>query len=224
MRMGLQGVIRGKPVRTTIQDKAAPCPLDHVNRQFQAPSPEHALGVGLHLCRDMAGLRLRGLRHRRLCPPHRRLAGQPDGACGFVLDALEQALHERALSARAWCITRIAASQYLSASLHRALGRSRDRALRRQRRATAMTTRWPRRSTASTRPRSSIGAGPWRSFEAVEYATLEWVDWFNNRRLLEPIGNIPPAEAEERYYAMLESRHGRVTQNKRPPANPGRFN
>ncbi|BCH19688.1 hypothetical protein MesoLjLa_65390 (plasmid) [Mesorhizobium sp. L-2-11] len=41
--------------------------------------------------------------------------------------------------------------------------------------------------------------GPWRSFEAVEFATLEWVDWFNNRRLLEPIGNIPPAEAEERY-------------------------
>jgi hypothetical protein len=46
--------------------------------------------------------------------------------------------------------------------------------------------------------------GPWRSFEAVEFATLEWVDWFNNRRLMEPIGNIPPAEAEERYYAMLE--------------------
>ena len=45
--------------------------------------------------------------------------------------------------------------------------------------------------------------GPWRNFEAVEFATLEWVDWFNNRRLLEPIGNIPPAEAEERYYAML---------------------
>ena len=40
--------------------------------------------------------------------------------------------------------------------------------------------------------------GPWRSFEAVELATLEWVDWFNNRRLLEPIGNIPPAEAEDR--------------------------
>ena len=46
--------------------------------------------------------------------------------------------------------------------------------------------------------------GPWRSFEAVEFATLEWVDWFNNRRLLEPIGNIPPAEAEARYYAQLE--------------------
>ena len=46
--------------------------------------------------------------------------------------------------------------------------------------------------------------GPWRSFEAVELATLEWLDWFNDRRLLEPIGNIPPAEAEEPHYAMLE--------------------
>jgi putative transposase len=63
--------------------------------------------------------------------------------------------------------------------------------------------RWRRRNDQ----RSLQGGGhrgPWRSFEAVEFATLEWVDWFNNRRLLEPIGNIPPAEAEERYYAMLE--------------------
>ena len=46
--------------------------------------------------------------------------------------------------------------------------------------------------------------GPWRSFEAVEFATLEWVDWFNNRRLLGPIGNRPPAEAEAAYYDQLE--------------------
>lgn len=42
--------------------------------------------------------------------------------------------------------------------------------------------------------------GPWRSLDAVEYATLEWVDWFNNRRLLEPIGYVPPAEFEAEYY------------------------
>jgi transposase InsO family protein len=47
--------------------------------------------------------------------------------------------------------------------------------------------------------------GPWRSFEVVEFATLEWVDWFNNRRLLEPIGNIPPAEAEQNYYAAMDN-------------------
>lgn len=47
-------------------------------------------------------------------------------------------------------------------------------------------------------------SGPWRSLDAVEFATLEWVDWFNNRRLLEPIGNIPPAEAEACFHADLE--------------------
>ena len=46
---------------------------------------------------------------------------------------------------------------------------------------------------------------PWRNFEAVEYATLEWVDWFNHRRLLEPIGNIPPAEAEAHSYAAIDT-------------------
>jgi putative transposase len=46
--------------------------------------------------------------------------------------------------------------------------------------------------------------GPWRNIEAVEFATLEWVGWYNTRRLLEPIGNMPPAEAEARYYAQLE--------------------
>ena len=47
--------------------------------------------------------------------------------------------------------------------------------------------------------------GPWKGLDAVEYATLEWVDWFNNRRLLEPIGNIPPIEREAEYYRLLES-------------------
>ena len=46
--------------------------------------------------------------------------------------------------------------------------------------------------------------GPWKNIEDVEYATLEWVDWFNNRRLLEPIGNVPPAEYEMMYYRQLE--------------------
>jgi transposase InsO family protein len=47
--------------------------------------------------------------------------------------------------------------------------------------------------------------GPWRSLEAVEYATLEWVHWFNTSRLLEPIGNIPPAEAEANHYAATRN-------------------
>ena len=47
--------------------------------------------------------------------------------------------------------------------------------------------------------------GPWRNIEAVEFATLDWVDWFNHRRLLEPIGNIPPAEAEARFYKEIDT-------------------
>lgn len=64
--------------------------------------------------------------------------------------------------------------------------------------------------------------GPWRTFDAVEYATLEWVDWFNNRRLLEPIGNIPPAEAEQRYYAALDATpHRRNNLNQPASGKPG---
>jgi len=48
-------------------------------------------------------------------------------------------------------------------------------------------------------------SGPWRNVEAVEYATPEWVDWFNNRHLLEPIGTIPPAKAEAHFYTALET-------------------
>jgi len=52
---------------------------------------------------------------------------------------------------------------------------------------------------------TTSGAKPLTRSEAVEFATLEWVDWFNNRRLLEPIGNIPPAQAEAHFYAALET-------------------
>ena len=82
--MGLEGIIREQAtIRTTVSDKAAsPCPLDHVNRQFHAPGvAEHAMGLRLHLRRDLDRLRLCRLCHRHLCPPDRRLAGEPDGAC-----------------------------------------------------------------------------------------------------------------------------------------------
>ena len=81
--LGLQGVIRGKPVRTTISDKATPCPLDHVNRQFKAAAPECAVALRLHLCGDLGGLRLRRLRHRCLRAAHRRLARVTNGARGL---------------------------------------------------------------------------------------------------------------------------------------------
>jgi hypothetical protein len=79
--LGLQGVIRGKPIRTTVQDKAAPCPLDHVNRVFHAPAPNRLWVSDFYLRLDLVGLRLCRLRHRRLCAAYRRLARIADAPC-----------------------------------------------------------------------------------------------------------------------------------------------
>jgi hypothetical protein len=66
--------------------------------------------------------------------------------------------------------------------------------------------------------------GPWTSAHAVERETLKWVDWFNNRRLLDPIGYITPAEAEEAVYANMNAcRYRRVRRPKQSPVKPGRF-
>jgi len=122
----------------------------------------------------------------------------------FVLDALEQALHERRPFAGGGLVCHSdRGSQYVSIRYTERLaeagiepsvgsvGDSYDNAL-------AETVIGLFKAEVIHR------RGPWRSFEAVEFATLEWVDWFNNRRLLEPIGNIPPAEAEARYYAQAK--------------------
>jgi putative transposase len=201
--MGLAGVIRGKLVRTTVQDKAAPCPLDHVNRVFHAPAP-NVLWVSdftyvstwtgfvyVAFVIDVYARRIVGWRVSRTAH------------ASFVLDALEQALHERRPVRRGGLVHHSdRGSQYVSIRYTERLaeagiepsvgsvGDSYDNAL-------AETINGLYKAEVIHR------RGPWRSFEAVEFATLEWVDWFNNRRLLEPIGNIPPAEAEERYYAML---------------------
>ena len=124
---------------------------------------------------------------------------------GFVLDALEQALHERRpLQVGGLVHHSDRGSQYLAlrytAHLAEAgiepsvgsVGDSYDNALAETINGLYKTEVIHRR-------------GPWRSFETVEFATLEWVDWFNNRRLLEPIGNMPPAEAEARYYAQTKA-------------------
>src|SRR3954447_5660327 len=65
--------------------------------------------------------------------------------------------------------------------------------------------------------------GPWRSFEAVEFATLEWVDWFNHRRLLEPIETSRQQRPKTATTLRSTASHGSVTQTKQPPGNPGRF-
>ena len=202
--MGLQGVIRGKPVRTTIQDKAAPCPLDHVNRVFHAPAPNRLWLSDFTYVSTWAGFVYVAF---VIDAYARRIVGwrvSRTAHASFVLDALEQALHERRPMHRGGLVHHSdRGSQYVSIRYTERLaeagiepsvgsvGDSYDNAL-------AETINGLYKAEVIHR------RGPWRSFEAVEFATLTWVDWFNNRRLLEPIGNIPPAEAEERYYAMLD--------------------
>lgn len=123
---------------------------------------------------------------------------------GFVLDALEQALHDRRPAHGGGLVHHSDKGvQYVSIRYFERLaeagielsvgsvGDSYDNAL-------AETINGLYKAEVIHR------RGPWRAFEAVEFATPEWVDWFNHRRLLEPIGNIPPAEAEEQYYAILD--------------------
>jgi len=202
--MGLQGVIRGKPVKTTISDKAAACPLDHVNRQFQAPRPNALWVSDFTYVATWAGFVYVAF---VIDTYARRIVGwrvSRTAHTSFVLDALDQALHERRPIHRAGLVHHSdRGSQYVSIKYTERLaeagiepsvgsvGDSYDNAL-------AETINGLYKAELIHR------RGPWRSFEAVEFATLEWVDWFNHRRLLEPIGNIPPAEAEDRYYAMLE--------------------
>ena len=202
--MGLHGVIRGKPIRTTSSDKAAPCPRDHVNRQFHAPAPNRLWVSDFTYVSTWAGFVYVAFVIDTFA---RRIVGwraSRTAHAAFVLDALEQALHDRRPLHRSGLVHHSdRGSQYVSIKYTERLkdagvepsvgtvGDSYDNAL-------AETINGLYKAEVIHR------RGPWRSFEAVEFATLEWVDWFNNRRLLEPIGNIPPAEAEERYYAILD--------------------
>jgi transposase InsO family protein len=200
--LGLQGAIRGKPVRTTLSDKAAPCPLDHVNRRFHAPAPNLLWLSDFTYVSTWSGFVYVAF---VIDAYARRIVGwrvSRTAHANFVLDALEQALHERRPVHRAGLVHHSdRGSQYVSIKYTERLaeagiepsvgsvGDSYDNAL-------AETINGLYKAEVIHR------RGPWRSFEAVEFATLTWVDWFNNRRLLEPIGNIPPAEAEARFYAM----------------------
>jgi putative transposase len=203
-QMGLEGTIRGKPVRTTVRDKAGPCPLDRVNRQFQAPAPNMLWVSDFTYVASWTGFVYVAF---VIDAYARRIVGwrvSRTAHAGFVLDALEQALHERRpLRGSGLVHHSDRGVQYVSIKYTERLaaagiepsvgsvGDSYDNAL-------AETINGLYKAEVIHR------RGPWRSFEAVEFATLEWVDWFNNRRILEPIGAMPPAEAEERYYAMLE--------------------
>jgi putative transposase len=196
--LGLQGAVRGRKCRTTFAAPSAERPLDLVKRQFQANRPNQLWVADFTYVATWAGFvyvafvidvfarRIIGWRVARSM--HAEL----------VLDALEQALWSRS-GTHGVIHHSDRGSQYLAIRYSERLaevkaqpsvgsvGDSYDNALAETIIGLYKTEVIHRR-------------GPWRHLEAVEYATLEWVDWFNHRRLLEPIGNIPPAELEASYY------------------------
>ncbi|WP_431017829.1 IS3 family transposase [Burkholderia gladioli] len=204
-RLGLQGAVRGKRVRTTIPDVSAPRPLDRVNRQFKADRPNQLwvsdftyvstwqgwLYVAFVI--DVFARRIVGWRVSRTM------------RTDFVLDALEQALYARQPGDDGTLIHHsVRGSQYVSIRYTERLaeagiepsvgsrGDSYDNALAETINGLYKTELIHRRA-------------PWKTRESVELATLEWVAWYNHHRLMKPLGYIPPAEAETNYYRQLRN-------------------
>lgn len=200
-RLGLQGVRRGKRIRTTVPDTSMACPLDRVNRQFSADRPNQLWVSDFTYVSTWQGWQYVAFVIDVFA---RRIVGWRVSSAmttDFVLDALEQALYER--QPQDGLIHHSdSGSQYVSIRYSERLaeaaiapsvgsrGDSYDNAL-------AETINGLYKAELIHR------RGPWKTRESVEWATLEWVSWFNHQRLMEPLGYIPPAEAEAQYYRQL---------------------
>jgi len=201
-KIGLQGVVRGKRRITTIADAEADRPRDLVKRQFQATRPNELWVADFTYVATWSGVVYVAfvIDVFSRCIVGWRVARSMQ--TDLVLDALEQALWSRSDTA-GLVHHSDRGSQYLSIRYTERLaeagavpsvgsvGDSYDNALAETIIGLFKTEVIHRR-------------GPWRHLDGVEYATLEWVDWFNNRRLLESIGNVPPAELETAYYRQQD--------------------
>ena len=202
-RQGLQGINRGKVVRTTIANVVTPCPLDRVHRQFKADRPNQLWVSDFTYVSTWQGWLyvafVIDVFARRIVGWRVSNSMQTD----FVLDALEQALYARQPEQSDGLVHHSdRGSQYISIRYTERLaqagiepsvgsrGDSYDNALAESVNGLYKAELIHRRT-------------PWKTRAAVELATLEWVSWFNHHRLLEPIGYIPPAEAEANYYQQL---------------------
>ena len=200
-RLGLRGVVRGKVVRTTHSDKAVPCPRDQVNRQFHADRPNALWVSDFTYVSTWAGFVYVAF---VIDVYARRIVGwkaSGSSRTDFVLDALEQALHERRPTQGGLIHHSDRGVQYVSIRYTERLaeagiepsvgsvGDSYDNAL-------AETINGLYKAEV-------IHRRSWRNLQDVELATLAWVDWFNHKRLLGPIGDIPPAEAEANYHQQI---------------------
>ncbi len=203
-QLGLRGVMRGKRVRTTVPDAIAPRPLDRVNRQFKAARPNQLWVSDFTYVSTWQGWLYVAFVIDVFA---RRIAGwrvSTSMTTDFVLDALEQALYARRPGDDGTLIHHSdRGSQYVSIRYSERLaeagiepsvgsrGDSYDNALAETINGLYKTELIHRRT--------------WKTRESVELATLEWVAWFNHHRLMEPLGYIPPAEAEANYYRQLET-------------------
>jgi transposase InsO family protein len=211
-QMGLQGAVRGRRYRkTTGVDEAAQRPADLVQRDFSADRPNQLWVADLTYVATWAGFVyvafVSDVFSRKIVGWRVSNSLRSD----LALDALEQALHARPdISQLVHHSDR--GTQYLSIRYTERLadagiepsvgsvGDSYDNAL--------AETIFGLYKTELIRRN-----GPWRNLEEVEFATLEWIDWFNNRRLFGPIGNIPPAEFEALYDGTRESQAMEVGLN-----------
>ena len=197
--LGLRGAVRGRKFKTTIPDDLAARPLDLVDRNFTATRPNQLWLSDLTYVATWRGFVYVAFVIDAFA---RRIVGWRASSSlrsDLALDALEQAIYDRRFDADRLVHHSDRGVQYLSIRYTERLaeagiepsvgsrGDSYDNAL-----AESVIGLF---KTEVIRRR-----GPWRSFEDVEFATLEWVAWFNTRRLLEPIGYVPPAEHEEAYY------------------------
>ncbi|AJZ56721.1 integrase core domain protein [Paraburkholderia fungorum] len=204
-QLGLRGVRRGKRVRTTIPDVSAPRPLDRVNRQFKADRPNQLWVSDFTYVSTWQGWLYVAFVIDVFA---RRIVGwrvSSSMTTDFVLDALEQALYARRPDNDGTLIHHSdRGSQYVSIRYSERLteagiepsvgsrGDSYDNAL-------AETINGLYKAEMIHR------RAPWKTRESVELATLEWVAWFNHHRLMEPLGYIPPAEAEANYYRQFSN-------------------
>ncbi len=202
-RMGLQGAVRGRKFKTTIPDESAYRPPDLVKREFTATRPNQLWVADLTYVATWNGFVYVAF---VIDVFSRTIVGWRASSSlrtDLALDALEQAIYSRPTSDRLIHHSDRGV-QYLSIRYTERLGEvgiepsvgsvgdSYDNALAESVIGLYKTEVIKRR-------------GPWRHLEAVEFATLEWVDWFNNRRLLEPIGHVPPVEYEQQYYRVHET-------------------
>jgi len=211
-QMGLRGVVRGRVFRrTTIVDEAAQRPADLVQRAFTADRPNRLWVADLTYVATWTGFVyvafVVDVFSRKLVGWRVSRSLRSD----LALDALEQALHARPeitqlihhsdRGVQYVCIryTERLAEAGVEPSVG-SVGDSYDNAL-------AETIIGLYKTEVIRRD------GPWRGIEDVEFATLEWVDWFNHRRLLSSIGDVPPAELEAMYYAARESSATEVRLN-----------